>query len=237
MATTNYSTKLSGFGAFSTILPGNLPVGPIHIPHNAIFQLCLFTFCMMQFTLQAQLGEGFSSALEARSATAVGHVLNAYAAIGDSAGAEEVLRRDVVKPLLAEALRSSKGSGPRIGSNALAQVPFHLISPALTLSLCHVSRQYDTFAVSNNDSDVACPKVGLRLTVPFGAQYISPLTAGRNCMTVMCHADVMFEHAECFEVLCAAWGTFEQRLPRRLSAPFPPTGMSSPDAVLTCSEK
>lgn len=162
--------KLSGFGASST----SLPVVPIHTPHGAIFQLHLFTFRILQSTTQTRLGEGFSSALEARSATAVGPVLNAYAAIGDSGGAEEVLRRDVVKPLVAEALRSAKGSGPRIGSNALAQVAFHLVSPALALSRRHVSRQKHESAVSNNEfcSNVAHPKVELRSTVPCGAPYL-----------------------------------------------------------------
>ena len=39
-----------------------------------------------------------------------------------AAGAEAVLRRDVVRPLVAAALRGAKSAGARAGSDALAQV-------------------------------------------------------------------------------------------------------------------
>ncbi|KAK9821420.1 hypothetical protein WJX81_002272 [Elliptochloris bilobata] len=65
--------------------------------------------------LAALLGAGLAAALRRRNASARQHCLQAYAAVGDAAGAEQVVRAELVAPLVAHALAEQKAARPRAG--------------------------------------------------------------------------------------------------------------------------
>ncbi|KAK9806115.1 hypothetical protein WJX72_002159 [[Myrmecia] bisecta] len=70
------------------------------------------------------LSQGLKAALQTHNSSATLHCLHAYAAIGDTAAAEQVVRRCMVSPFVHQLLAEHKQGNPRAGSGAdsLAQV-------------------------------------------------------------------------------------------------------------------
>lgn len=87
--------------------------------------------------MQAALGEGLRAALRTRNAAATNHVLHAYAAVGDPAGAEAAVRATLIAPAVARALEASRARGPATGTDTLSKVRLHRTPSTRTCLMMH----------------------------------------------------------------------------------------------------